>query len=241
MRRAVAERLCRLAASLAVATLVMVAAPAGHSQTIILPGATKPAVAPPAVVKKSPAKRPPTRNARAAHGRTLGKTQYGPVKPPPAPPRPVTPIPPAPPPAPVLPPPLIVPTRPPPPPPPAVVAPTAPGDASARKDGLRLTFGPGVATLNPATEAAVRQLVHTAGAPDTTTYTVTAYAAEAPDDTSAPRRLSLSRALAVRSILITEGVASVRIYVKALGPPPAGDTPADRVDIVTASNPTTPH
>jgi len=234
MRRAVALR--RLAASLAVAALATVASPAGHSQTVIVPGASNPAV-----VKKSPARRPPARSARPAHGRTLGKTQYGPPKPPPAPPRPVTPIPPAPPPAPVLPPPLVVPTRPPPPPPPpAIVAPSAPGEASPRKDGLRLTFGPGAATLNPATEAAVRQLVHTAGAPDATTYTVTAYAAETPDDTSAPRRLSLSRALAVRSILITEGVASVRIYVKALGPPPAGDTPADRVDIVTASNPATP-
>ena len=40
-----------------------------------------------------------------------------------------------------------------------------------------------------------------------------------------PRRLSLSRALAVRSALMADGVSSARIYVRALGARPATDRP----------------
>ena len=83
--------------------------------------------------------------------------------------------------------------------------------------GLRITFGPGSSDLNPRTDAAIRALVHEAPPFDTTTFTVTTYAAGTAEDPSTPRRLSLSRALAIRSVLISEGVTSVRIYVKALG------------------------
>jgi hypothetical protein len=62
-----------------------------------------------------------------------------------------------------------------------------------------------------------------------------AYAAGTPEDPSTARRLSLARALAVRSALIADGVSSTRIYVRALGAQPggalAGDAPADRVDL----------
>ena len=44
-----------------------------------------------------------------------------------------------------------------------------------------------------------------------------AYAAGAENESSKARRLSLSRALAVRSYLIAEGVRSTRIDVRALG------------------------
>ena len=42
------------------------------------------------------------------------------------------------------------------------------------------------------------------------------------------------RVLAVRSLLITEGIASTRIYVRALGnnPEATGSDPADRADIL---------
>jgi len=49
-----------------------------------------------------------------------------------------------------------------------------------------------------------------------------------------PRRLSLSRALAVRAFLIDQGVRSTRLDVRALGDK-TGDGPADRVDIVPQS------
>ena len=60
---------------------------------------------------------------------------------------------------------------------------------------------------------------------------VVATAAGSADDPSTPRRLSLSRALAVRAVLINEGIPSTRIYPRALGPN-IGDGPPDRVDVI---------
>ncbi len=158
-----------------------------------------------------------------------------------APAKPSLAIPAAPPPAPVLPPPIVVPTRPVPPPPPVPVAADAPGEATPRTDGLRVTFGAGRSELNPATDAAVRSLAHAAPPFAATTFTVTAFAAGDANDPSTPRRLALARGLAVRSVLITEGIPSTRIFVRALGasaPPgeanPPG-APPDRVDIVAAT------
>jgi outer membrane protein OmpA-like peptidoglycan-associated protein len=60
-----------------------------------------------------------------------------------------------------------------------------------------------------------------------------AYAGDPAGATSRARRLSLSRALAVRAFLVEKGIATGRIDVRALG-----DTfeegPADRVDVVAA-------
>ena len=110
------------------------------------------------------------------------------------------------------------------------------GEANADKDRLRITFGPDIAALNPVTDAAIRKLAHAPGTSAATDFTITAFAKGIADDPSAARRLSLSRALAVRSVLINEGVTSLRIYVKALGAPPPEDLPADRVDVVSSPN-----
>jgi outer membrane protein OmpA-like peptidoglycan-associated protein len=137
----------------------------------------------------------------------------------------------------VLPPPLAVPTRPVAAPAAPAISNDAPDTASKLADGLRVTFGPDRADLNPATADALRELVHAAPPGDDTTFTVTAYAAGSADDPSTPRRVSLERALTVRSLLIGQGVASVRIYVKALGAlaPSIADGPPDRVDIAVAT------
>lgn len=58
-----------------------------------------------------------------------------------------------------------------------------------------------------------------------------AYAESSGNDTSKARRLSLSRALAVRSFLIENGLRSTRIDVRALGIARDGGAP-DRVDIL---------
>lgn len=58
-----------------------------------------------------------------------------------------------------------------------------------------------------------------------------AYAEGTDANASKARRLSLSRALAVRSYLIDQGVRSTRIDVRALGNK-AGSGPAERVDVV---------
>ena len=55
------------------------------------------------------------------------------------------------------------------------------------------------------------------------------------DDASKARRLSLSRALAVRSYLIEQGIGSTRIDVRALGNATEGGGPADRVDLLVLS------
>ncbi|RMD64237.1 MAG: OmpA family protein, partial [Alphaproteobacteria bacterium] len=58
-----------------------------------------------------------------------------------------------------------------------------------------------------------------------------AYAKDTGGGTSRARRLSLSRALAVRSFLIERGIRSTRMDVRALGDK-AADGPPDRVDIL---------
>jgi outer membrane protein OmpA-like peptidoglycan-associated protein len=153
-----------------------------------------------------------------------------------APTAPVAPAPPSvpkePPPGPVIPPPIVVPTRPPEPPPPPPVNKDAQGTAApAQGVNLRVTFGADSSDINPATDAAVRALT---SAPDGSTFTVTSFAAGTPDDPSTARRLSLARGLAVRSVLINAGIASPRIYVRALGAasPEMAGGPADRVDIL---------
>jgi outer membrane protein OmpA-like peptidoglycan-associated protein len=144
-------------------------------------------------------------------------------------------VPAAPPAPPLLPAPIEVPTRPAPPPSPVPIAADAPGEARAIPSGLRVTFGADRADLNPGSAAAITALATAAATPDAT-YTITAYASGG-DDPSMPRRLSLSRALAARGALMEAGVASVRIYVKALGAssPAIADGPPDRVDIVVAA------
>jgi outer membrane protein OmpA-like peptidoglycan-associated protein len=180
----------------------------------------------------------PSGSAAAAHAHPKAPPSVRP----PGPPKPPT-VPLAPPPVPVLPPPIAVPVRPAPPPPPPPISPDAPGTVGHSTDGLRVTFGADRTDLNPDSSAAIAALTHAPAAGPDTTYTVFAYAAGAPDDPSTPRRLSLSRALAVRSVLMAQGVASVRIYVKALGAasPTFADGPPDRVDVTVGTvTPATP-
>jgi hypothetical protein len=73
-------------------------------------------------------------------------------------------------------------------------------------------------------------MVETAPGADSATFNVVAYATGTPEDPSTARRLSLSRALAVRSVLMANGISSSRIYVRALGAA-GGDEPPDRVDL----------
>lgn len=68
-------------------------------------------------------------------------------------------------------------------------------------------------------------------APTESRLQLKAYAEGTGSDTSKARRLSLSRALAVRSFLIENGLRSTRIDVRALGIARDGGVP-DRVDIV---------
>ncbi len=101
---------------------------------------------------------------------------------------------------------------------------------------VRVMFAASQTDLGTDGADVIKQLVGGAPRGENTTFNVVAYAAATPEDPSAARRLSLSRALAVRSALMADGVPSSRIYVRALGGQ-GGDGPADRADVsVLGSN-----
>ena len=122
--------------------------------------------------------------------------------------------------------------------PPAGAQPTPPPPISdkarttvaATTTGLRLTFAPGESALSPESSTSLKQLTEAAPRGDATTFNVLAYAPGKADDPSTARRISLSRAMAVRSALVADGVPSARIFVRALGEQ-YGDGPPDRVDL----------
>jgi outer membrane protein OmpA-like peptidoglycan-associated protein len=116
------------------------------------------------------------------------------------------------------------------PPPPPPISDTSATAATNTGAGLRVTFGVGQADLSPSSAAAIKQLVAAAPPGPNTSFNVAGYAAGTAEDPSTARRLSLSRALAVRSALMADGVSSTRIYVRALGAA-SGDEPPDRVDL----------
>jgi len=184
--------------------------------------ALKPTPAPP---RLAPQHRPAQPAARTNAVKPTPAAVPVPPKPPSRPPAVPT-VPPA---IAAIPPAVAVPVQRPPDPPPVVVAADAPGEASPAPGGVRVTFGAGRAELNAATEAAIRSFVRPLRESEQP-INVLAYAAGTADDPSTPRRLSLARALEARAVLINEGVASTRIYVRALGSA-GGDGPADRVDL----------
>ena len=129
--------------------------------------------------------------------------------------------------APILPPAAPAIARPPVPPP---VTATAATTATPETSGLRLIFKPTESDLSPAANSAIGDLVKSNPKGDTVTFNVVAFAAGVADDPSIARRVSLSRGLSVRAALMADGVASTRIYVRALGAS-SGDAPPDRVDL----------
>ena len=102
--------------------------------------------------------------------------------------------------------------------------------AARTSAGLRLTFAAGQSDLSPESAASIKTLASTAPAGDTTSFNIMAFAPGSPDDASTARRVSLSRAMAVRSALVADGIPSARIFVRAMGAQ-YGDGPPDRVDV----------
>lgn len=105
---------------------------------------------------------------------------------------------------------------------------------SPADDGLmRLVFSEGSADLNETAKESLRALAGELLDDGNARVQLLAYASSADDSASRARRLSLSRALAVRAFLIDQGVRSTRMDVRALGNK-LEDGPADRVDILPA-------
>lgn len=118
------------------------------------------------------------------------------------------------------------PTAPLPPPAPSLPAPTAATDGATM-----VPFAPGEAELPADAASGLRTVAEQVIASDGSRIQLKAYAAGESNRPSAARRLSLSRALAVRSFLIEAGVRSTNIDVRALGSKYESG-PADRVDVV---------
>jgi outer membrane protein OmpA-like peptidoglycan-associated protein len=116
------------------------------------------------------------------------------------------------------------------PPPPPPVSDKAATTVEATTLGLRLIFNAEQSDLNPDSVGSIKELAAKAPAGDETTFNVKAYSPGKPDDPSTARRISLSRAMAVRAALIADGVQSARIFVRALGEQ-YGEGPPNRVDI----------
>lgn len=103
---------------------------------------------------------------------------------------------------------------------------------STTEDGeVRLLFASGSAELSKTSESELQALAQALLQDEKARIQLMAYAADSDNNTSRARRLSLSRALAVRAFLIEQGVRSTRIDVRALGSK-TQTGPADRVDIL---------
>ena len=105
------------------------------------------------------------------------------------------------------------------------VAPTTPGET------MQIEFGAGESALPQSAQAPLATLAAALDQDETLRLQLRAYAGGDADSASHARRLSLSRALAVRSELIEQGVRSTRIDVRALGNKSENGS-SDRVDVI---------
>jgi outer membrane protein OmpA-like peptidoglycan-associated protein len=108
----------------------------------------------------------------------------------------------------------------------AAIPPAAPVEGQ-----IQIAFPADSADIPDAAKAELDTLAQKMSADDNLRLQLLAYASGTADEASRARRMSLSRALAVRSYLIKAGVRSTRMDVRALGNNVQG-SPADRVDII---------
>lgn len=183
---------------------------------------------PPAAAPKPPVTQEPAPVAAAPATPPAPKPTPAPAATtPPAPQTPATPTvtPPAPPPAPTA---TAKAETPPPPPAPTQ---TASRPSTSSGDETRILFDAGSSNLNDAAKSELDALASQLKSDTGIRVQLQAYAAGTDETAPDARRLSLSRALKVRSHLIDQGVRSTRMDVRALGVKAEGG-PADRVDAV---------
>lgn len=116
---------------------------------------------------------------------------------------------------------------------PAQTASLTPTPDATTKQSMRIAFAGDAATLPEPSKPDLKNIAGSLSKDAALRVQVMAYASGS-DDASKARRVSLSRALAVRSYLIEQGVGSTRIDVRALGSATEGG-PADRVDLMVLS------
>ena len=115
-----------------------------------------------------------------------------------------------------------------------VAALTAPVDVSDDGNKLRILFGEESSNLPDETASELQKLAEKMNGDRRLRLVLYGFAGGAPDTPSKARRLSLFRALAVRTQLMNYGVRSTRMQLRALGNR-VEEGPPDRVDIVVAN------
>jgi outer membrane protein OmpA-like peptidoglycan-associated protein len=113
---------------------------------------------------------------------------------------------------------------------PPVKATAAVASAAVGGRGMVL-FAPGASVLSDEARRDLAALAARIGTAENRVQLV-AYASAQNEDANMARRLSLARAVAVRSYLVDRGVSSARMEVRALGSRSDAGGPSDRVDIV---------
>ena len=116
-------------------------------------------------------------------------------------------------------------------PPPRTAALTPAREGFGVGRSYRLAFASGLSKLDGASTSLLDEIAGGAKSDNSIRLKLLAYAGAAGQTASQSRRLSLSRALAVRSYLIDKGVRSVQFEVQAKGKKLEGGPP-DRVDVI---------
>lgn len=109
-------------------------------------------------------------------------------------------------------------------------APQPPAARASAAGTVSLAFAPDSRDLPAGADRQLDQIAQAMKQQETIRLQISAYAEKGDKSDSQARRLSLSRALEVRSYLIGKGVAGTRMDVRALGDQTEG-APKDRVDL----------
>ncbi|MDX1574817.1 MAG: OmpA family protein [Kiloniellales bacterium] len=104
-------------------------------------------------------------------------------------------------------------------------------DGAAELESLRVLFSEGGIAIGAAAESELAGLAGYLSTNQAQRVVLHAYAGGTDKGQSDARRLSLSRALAIRSFLVDRGVPAERIFLRPLGGE-VEDGPPDRVDIL---------
>lgn len=107
------------------------------------------------------------------------------------------------------------------------------GDATAQISEVQVLFGSNEAALSGAAKSALENVAQSMLENEASEIQLFAYAGQTGIDATQARRLSLSRAMAVRAFLIGKGIRPARMQVRALGNKTTSGSP-DRVDVVPA-------
>jgi len=110
---------------------------------------------------------------------------------------------------------------------------TAETTIEVKGETTTLDFDAGASDLSAGNSQSLRSLGEAMSSNPALRVQLLAYASDPEKNASRSRRLSLARALAVRTYLIDAGIDSTRIEVRALGDQNDGGAP-DRVDAITA-------